>query len=340
MGQLAGLHPAYFAMVMATGIVSIAAQLLQMRWIALALLWLNLACYVVLWGATLLRTLRFRANVVADISDPKRGVGYFTVVAATNVLGSQFVVVHLRPMLALPLLVVGALLWLLVNYTVLTAISVQTEKREPAEAIHGGWLLAVVAPQSIAVLACLLSPHVTGGQQPLLFVALVMWSGGGMLYIWIISIIFYRYTFLSFQPSDLTPPYWINMGAVAISTLAGALLVSNSGSSALLTELRPFLKGMTLMFWATATWWIPMLVILGVWRHVVCRFPLKYDPLYWGAVFPLGMYTVATFRLSEAIGSPALMWIPDMFIYPALAAWVMTFAGLLISLLRPDRRGS
>ena len=36
-----------------------------------------------------------------------------------------------------------------------------------------------------------------------------------------------------------------------------------------------------------------MLLILGIWRHVIRRFPLRYDPLYWGAVFPLGMPYVA-----------------------------------------------
>src|SRR5215211_6435053 len=55
--------------------------------------------------------------------------------------------------------------------------------------------------------------------------------------------------------------------------------------SPLLAELLPFLKGMTLLFWATATWWIPVLVILGIWRHLIRRFPFRYDPLYWGAVF-------------------------------------------------------
>ena len=45
---LAGLHPSYFAMVMATGIVSIAAHLLGMPAIAGALFWLNLALYPLL----------------------------------------------------------------------------------------------------------------------------------------------------------------------------------------------------------------------------------------------------------------------------------------------------
>jgi tellurite resistance protein TehA-like permease len=167
----------------------------------------------------------------------------------------------------------------------------------------------------------------------------VMWLGGGMLYTWIISLIFYRYTFFPMSPSDLAPPYWINMGAVAISTLAGTLLAAAAPLSPLIRELLPFIKGLTLLFWATATWWIPMLVILGVWRHVYRRFPLRYDPLYWGAVFPLGMYTVSTFRVAAMIDEPALLVIPHVFLYVALAAWALAFAGLVGSLAKKSARG-
>ena len=76
------------------------------------------------------------------------------------------------------------------------------------------------------------------------------------------------------------------------------------------------------------------MVILGIWRHVVSRFPLRYDPLYWGAVFPLGMYTVCTVRLSQAIDAPFLMAIPRVFVFVALAAWALTMAGLVHDLMR------
>ena len=126
----------------------------------------------------------------------------------------------------------------------------------------------------------------------------------------------------------------------ALCVLAGSLLVLGAPRSPLLLQLLPFLKGLTLLFWATATWWIPMLVILGVWRHGVERFPLRYDPLYWGAVFPLGMYTACTWRLSQAIDVPSLAAIPRVFIFIALFAWTLTFAGLAARLAGGLRRSA
>jgi tellurite resistance protein TehA-like permease len=82
-----------------------------------------------------------------------------------------------------------------------------------------------------------------------------------------------------------------------------------------------------------------MLVILGVWRHVFQRFQLAYDPLYWGAVFPIGMYTACTFRLAEAMDLPFLKAIPQCLIYVALAVWLMTFTGMVSSLARPRAGG-
>jgi tellurite resistance protein TehA-like permease len=332
--RLASMHPASFAMVMATGIVSIACQLLGLPVVAGALLVVNSALYITLWILTIARALRYRARVRADVSHHGRAVGFFTMVAATSVIGSQALLVAGDWGIAAVLWIGGIVLWAIVTYTVFTALTISANKPSIAEGINGGWLLPVVAAQSVAVLGAQLAMGFAAHSSLVLLFCLAMWLGGGMLYIWIISLIFYRYTFFAMSPSDLAPPYWINMGAVAISTLAGTLLASAASLSPLVGELLPFIKGLTLLFWATATWWIPMLVILGVWRHVYRRFPLRYDPLYWGAVFPLGMYAVCTFRVANMIDEPALLVVPRVFLYVALAAWALTFAGLLGSLVK------
>jgi tellurite resistance protein TehA-like permease len=328
--RLAGMHPAYFALVMATGIVSIAARLLGLPVVPEALFALNLVFYPVLWLLTLLRALRHRQRLVADLSHHGRAVGFFTMVAATCVVGSQLVVIAGAPGMAFWLWVLGILLYFVLVYSIFGMLTVKQEKPTLAEGINGGWLVSVVAAQSVAALGAQLAPALPHSDRLLLF-CLAMWLGGGMLYFWIIALIFYRYTFYVLAPSDLAPPYWINMGAAAISTLAGTILIGASDHSPVVVQVLPFVRGFTLMWWATATWWIPMLLVLGLWRHVYRRFPLVYDPLYWGAVFPLGMYTVATVRLSQAVAAPFLIEIARYFVFVALAAWVLVAIGMVRS---------
>ena len=335
LADLAGLAPAYFGLVMATGIVSIGAHLLGWLQLGRTLFYLNNLMYAALWLLTLGRLLRFPRRFFGDLVDHLRGPGFFTTVAATGVLGSQYVVLAADIRTGLALWVAALVLWVGLTYAIFTAFTVKEHKPALDQGISGAWLLAVVATQSIAVLAALLAPHVV---QPyrleMNFLALSMWLWGGMLYIWMMSLIFYRYTFFRLAPGDLSPPYWINMGAMAISTLAGSLLIINAPDAPFLSSLLPFLKGFTVFYWATGTWWIPMLLVLGVWRHVYKRFPLRYDPLYWGAVFPLGMYATCTHQMERAMEFGFLEFLPKAFLYVALLAWSLAFAGLLHDLLR------
>jgi tellurite resistance protein TehA-like permease len=63
-----------------------------------------------------------------------------------------------------------------------------------------------------------------------------------------------------------------------------------------------------------------------LWRHVTKRFPLTYSPLYWGAVFALGTYTVCTLRLYELTGVRLLHPLPRLFVTISVAAWPAAFA--------------
>jgi tellurite resistance protein TehA-like permease len=332
------LSPAYFALVMATGIVSIASQRAGFGTISAMLLWLNVAQYLLLWILTSWRLLRYRRALLDDLTDHQAGPGFFSAVAATSVVGNQLILIGAYE-LALALWIFGFFLWIVLTYAIFTGLTIKETKPTIDKGITGTWLLAVVATQSIALLSALLARHFN---QPVRlhvnFIALSMWLWGGMMYLWIISLIFYRYAFYRLAPADFSAPYWINMGAMAISTLAGALLMRNAPQAPFLVSLLPFIKGFTVFYWASGTWWIPLLVVLTFWRYVWTRYPLKYDALYWGAVFPLGMYAAATEEMITAMQLDFLRLVPQAFLYVALVAWALTFAGFAIDLARRSRR--
>jgi tellurite resistance protein TehA-like permease len=329
----ADLFPGYFALVMATGILSIAAHDLGLSWISRPLLAVNALAYAALLGLLLLRVTRFAGRLAADLGDPARGPGFFTLVAASCVLGAQLLLVAQARAAAWALWWFGVALWWIVTYAFFTSVAVRREKPDFGQAIGGAWLIASVATNAVSVLGTLLAAGAADA-RPFLFATLCAFLLGGLLYLAIITLIFYRLMFLQLTAEALLPAYWINMGAVAIATLAGSTLIETAGRWRLLLELRPFLEGATLFFWAAASWWIPLLLCLTVWRHAVQRYPLRYDPRLWGMVFPLGMYTAATLHLSDTLDLPFLAAIPRGFLVVALAAWTATAAGLVSSLRR------
>lgn len=325
-------YPGYFALVMATGIISIGCFFLQMTFIARLLFYINVASYSIVWVLTLLRLFRFSRDVWADFSSHAKGPAFLTVVAGTCILGSQFAILEQSRTMPLILWIVGASLWTLMMYLFLASVTVKEPKPDLETALSGAWLILVVATESISVLASILvSENILGPQ--FLFVALCMYLLGCMLYLPIISLIFYRWTFFKMSAVQLTPPYWINMGALAITTLAGTRLTENIRDYSYLLELSPFILGFTLFFWATGTWWIPLLLLLGAWRHAYKKIPLNYDPQFWGMVFPLGMYTTATLMLGRTLSIHWLESIAGWFIYIALFAWIMTFFGMIKTIL-------
>ena len=75
------LFPDYFALVMATAVVSVASFLLGYLPIARALLALNWGFYLCLWVLTVLRLVHYPGRVLEDLFDHQRAPGFFTVLS-------------------------------------------------------------------------------------------------------------------------------------------------------------------------------------------------------------------------------------------------------------------
>lgn len=331
--RLAAFPPEYFAMVMATGIVSLAIHDDGLGIAAKALLWFNTAIFILFWAMTFIRLIFFRAQLIYDATHHFHSAAFLTMVAAACILGCQFVLLTSWISVAKILWYSGIGLWVLLIYTFFSVVTV-LDPVPPLEAgINGVWLLTVVSTESVAVLGALIAP-LSGQSEVVLFVSLVFCLAGGAAYAFFITLILYRWMFFRMKPEKLTPDYWIDMGALAIVTLSLALLLSVSNRWTLLSELGPFLKGFMLLFWAAATWWIPFLSIVEIWRHSRGKVPFNYGPDYWALVFPLGMYSVATDAVIQTAGLTFLRPIAKAFSCVATLAWALVFFGLLRNLMR------
>ncbi len=325
--------PGTFALVMATGIVSIAASLQGLTRASAALFAVSLAAYPLVWALTIVRMVRWPRRILPDLSDHSGAFRLLAAVAATSVLGSEVLLYTGRGKVAEALWGLAVVLWLVLVYAILVLLTTR-ERKPPLEAgLNGSWLLSVVSTESLAVLGALVAP-VSGAPRPVMLLSLATFLLGALLYVLLMALILFRWLFLPFPPEAATPPYWIATGATAITTLAGAHLLLSGPGFPLVRRLDPFLSGATLLFWATGTFWIPLLVLVFLWRHLLRAGPVRWDPQYWSVVFPLGMYAVATHALAHAASLPFLLEVARLFVWLALAAWILASAGFLRNALR------
>lgn len=337
-GEIDVLFPGSFALVMATGIISNAFYFERPRLLSDILFALNLAFYIWLMLATITRAVRVPRAIWADLTDPQRVFAFFTLVAATDVLG---VGIYLRGLshTATLLWLAGFLAWVILAYTSFGVLAFINTLHK-ADIVEGGWLIAIVATESLAILGTLIASSF-GLAAPMIFLLTYMlWGIGLALYGIYVTLFAQRIFFFEFAPDDVSALLWVVMGAAAISTNAGTVLISADSHVAFLNSMRGFVDGVTLIAWAWATWWIPLLLLLGIWKHGVHRVPLRYTPVLWGLVFPLGMYALASLRLSLATDVPALRTASLLMVWIALATWLATAAGLVLSSWRSYREFS
>jgi tellurite resistance protein TehA-like permease len=334
------LNPGYFAFVMATGIISTGTFLLGPSWLSRTLLFVAAAGLVVLSVALVIRLVRFRPSVIADARAPERVFGFFTITAGLDVLGVRLAFAG-HPLATAILAGLAAAVWLVLTYGVPASLLLTRTHDSVLGGVNGTWLLWVVSTQSLALSASALVPAWPSQSGLLVPFATGLWSVGLVLYLLLVSLILLRWLTVAMTPQTLGPPYWILMGATAITVLAGAKILGLPGRLPAVRATAGFVEGFSYVLWAFGTWWIPLLVILGFWRHVRHHWPLTYEPALWSVVFPLGMYSVATLTFGKAAHLAFMEPLSRFMLWVAVAAWILVAAAFLVRLARqPGGRAS
>lgn len=318
-GQIETLYPGSFAVVMATGIISNTLFLEGHRALSDALFAANLIAYSWLVVFSILRAFWFWQALWVDLINPRLVFSFFTIVAGTDVFG---VGLYLRGFesVAQALWLFALISWCALIYLGFGVLTFRNTG-DGADVVDGAWLMAIVGTQSLVILGTTIIPALGALGDPVFVLIHSLWGLGLCLYGIFVALFAYRMFFFDIAPDDITLSQWVVMGAAAISANAGSELVLTESRIPFLQASRPFIDAMTLIIWAWATWWIPLLVLFGTWKHIVRRIPPNYTPAFWSVVFPLGMYASATSRLSLAADFPPLQSLSHAMLWIALAAW-------------------
>lgn len=238
----------------------------------------------VLAGLVLAAVLRLRP----DFGDHDAPIQMLTFVAACAVVETRLG--------WWPLGVVALLGWLLVMPLVVRNMWRYrgTGLRDRA---RGGGELVSVATSGLAILAA---------DRGLVGVAIAVLAFAICLYCAMTSLVLWRAVHEPTAPELYQPDVWILMGGAAIATLAGDHI-----HMAGVEQIWP----VTVVTWVVASAWIPLLVAAS---------PRLRDGNWWAAVFPLGMYSSATFATAVETGWHPLTMISLAFFWIALAAWLAT----------------
>jgi tellurite resistance protein TehA-like permease len=322
---------------MATGIISTGALLLGPSWLSLALLVIASIGFMVLVAALVIWLTRYRSRVVAEIRAPDRVFGFFAISASCDLLGTRFAAAG-HPAVTAVLACVAAVVWFALTYGVPASLLLARQRDSVLGGIDGTWLLWVVATQSLSTDAAAILPAWPSQSELLATAAVALWSVGLVLYLLLIALIWLRWLTVVVTPATLSPPYWILMGAIAITVLAGSEILTLPATLPAIGATAGFVKGTCFVFWSFGTWLIPLLLVLGLWRHVLRQWPLRYEAALWTVVFPIGMYSVASLSFGKAAGLSFMQPLSRGVLWTAIAAWLLVTAAGLAQLAR--RSGS
>ncbi len=295
-----------FAVVMATGIVSLASRG-ALPVVSGALLCVGLAALIAIGG--LLARRRGGTHAWWDT---------VTLVAGLVALAGGLRA-HAFAALAMGLEVAALALWLWVMFQPAPWVSAARQHR-PDEA-SGRRLLILVATQSavIAAAAVVRTERATALEG----VVIAVWAMAIALYppiaVPVIRAGAGRTRRGAFRADD-----WIAMGALAIATLAAAALLHMPA-----VPLRPEIRALGLVTWTAACFSGALLARLDLTSALDARRWLP-DAGRWSMVFPLGMFSAASEAFGRTASFPVIATFGRAAMWVAVAVWGLVAAGCLI----------
>ena len=204
-----------------------------------------------------------------------------------------------------------------------------TRQRHAVEQMTGVWLLPFVAAEVAAASGGLLVPHLGDARQQLtvLIGSYALWACSVPLAMSILVILVLRMVIHKLPPAGMAASSWLALGPIGTGALG--LLVLGGAATAVfaangLGDYGAAARGIGLvggvLLWGYGLWWVAMGGLITL-RYL--REGLPFNIGWWGYTFPLGVYAVATLRLSTVLPIPALSIFGGVLVAVLATVWLV-----------------
>ena len=339
------IGPNWFASVMGTGIVAIAAATLPFRvpglhvfalviWV-LAAAWLVVlsAAWAVHWTKHTARALEHANNPVMAQFWGAPAMALLTVGAGALLAGRDLTGLSAAVDIDWALWFAGTALGLVTACWI--PYLMMTRHEIAPDGAFGGWLMPIVPPMVSAATGALLVPYAAAGQPRLTLLVACYAMFGMSLFssVIVITLLWGRLVTYKTLPAVLVPTSWIVLGPLGQSVTATGNLANVGGQ----TLHAPYAAGADAfaLLYGIPTWGFAMawLVIAASMTLRAARRGLPFGLTWWSFTFPVGTCVTGTIGLAARTGS-------DLLRYGSAGLFLLLLAAWLIVAIRTVRSGA
>ncbi|EIZ81630.1 c4-dicarboxylate transporter malic acid transport protein [Methylobacterium sp. GXF4] len=232
--------------------------------------------------------------------------------------------------------IVLPLWWLDVALSVICAVAIPylmfTRQEHRIDQMTAVWLLPVVAAEVVAVTGGLLAPVLSDPSQQLAVIvtSFVLWGVSVPLALSILAILVLRMALHNLPPREMAASSWLSLGPLGTGAL-GLLVLGQTGGNILAGHGLPAapdtlrLVGLigALILWGYGAWWLQLSLAVTV-QYVRAGVPFNLG--WWGYIFPLGVYSLATLQLGDTVGVSGFAWLGALLVMLLGLIWVVVAA--------------
>jgi C4-dicarboxylate transporter/malic acid transport protein len=308
--------PNWFAATMGTGVLSIVLVQLPvvgpvLRPLGEGLWWFDVALFVLFACLYAARWMLFghEARRIFGHSVVSMFIGAIPMGLATILNGAL--------VFALPrfghgvVSVVEALWWLDVAMAIACGVGIPylmfTRQEHTIDGMTAVWLLPVVAAEVAAVTGGLLAPHLAdpARQFVVLTTSYALWAYSVPVAFSILALLILRMALHKLPPASVAASSWLALGPIGTGALG--MLVMGADAPAIfaahsLTQIGAVANGVGVLggvlLWGFGVWWLLLAILITI-RYFRTGVPFNLG--WWGYTFPLGVFTLATLRLSTTL---------------------------------------